>query len=96
MANAPKKTGRKHSGIKAMRQSARRQTRNRVTRMTARTKVKDANLNIADGKQDEAQKALKLAVRALDKAAAKGVIKKNNAARRKSRLMKKLNQAKPS
>jgi small subunit ribosomal protein S20 len=79
-----------------MRQSARRQTRNRVTRMTARTKVKDANLNIADGKQDEAQKALKLAVRALDKAAAKGVIKKNNAARRKSRLMKKLNQAKPS
>jgi len=96
LANAPKKTGRKHSGIKAMRQSARRQTRNRVTRMTARTKVKDANLNIADGKQDEAQKALKLAVRALDKAAAKGVIKKNNAARRKSRLMKKLNQAKPS
>ena len=96
MANAPKKTGRKHSGIKAMRQSARRQTRNRVTRMTARTKVKDANLNIADGKQDEAQKALKLAVRALDKAAAKGVIKKNNAARRKSRLMKKLNQAKAS
>lgn len=96
MANAPKKTGRKHSGIKAMRQSARRQTRNRVTRMTARTKVKDANLNIADGKQDEAQKALKLAVRALDKAAAKGVIKKNNAARRKSRLMKRFNQAKPS
>jgi len=96
LANAPKKTGRKHSGIKAMRQSARRQTRNRVTRMTARTKVKDANLNIADGKQDEAQKALKLAVRALDKAAAKGVIKKNNAARRKSRLMKKFNQAKPS
>lgn len=79
-----------------MRQSARRQTRNRVTRMTARTKVKDANLNIADGKQDEAQKALKLAVRALDKAAAKGVIKKNNAARRKSRLMKRFNQAKPS
>ena len=79
-----------------MRQSARRQTRNRVTRMTARTKVKDANLNIADGKQEEAQKALKLAVRALDKAAAKGVIKKNNAARRKSRLMKKLNQAKAS
>ncbi len=96
MANAPKKTGRKHAGIKAMRQSARRQTRNRVTRMTARTKVKDANLNIADGKQDEAQKALKLAVRALDKAAAKGVIKKNNAARRKSRLMKKFNQTKPS
>lgn len=79
-----------------MRQSARRQTRNRVTRMTARTKVKDANLNIADGKQDEAQKALKLAVRALDKAAAKGVIKKNNAARRKSRLMKRFNQTKPS
>jgi len=35
-----------------------------------------------------------LAIRALDKAAEKGVIKKNNAARRKSRLMKKFNQAK--
>lgn len=93
MANAPKKTGRKHAGIKAMRQSARRQTRHRVARMTARTEVKDANALIADGKVNESESAVKLAIRALDKAATKGVIKKNNASRRKSRLMKKFNQA---
>jgi small subunit ribosomal protein S20 len=92
LANAPKKTGKKHAGIKAMRQSARRQARNRRIRMTARTEVKDAKQAIAAGNKDQAQQALKQAIRALDKAAAKGVIKKNNAARRKARLMKKFNQ----
>lgn len=94
MANAPKKTGRKHAGLKAKRQSAHRQARNRVARMTARTEVKDANVIIAEGNVAEAENSVKVALRALDKAAAKGVIKKNNAARRKARLMKKFNQAK--
>lgn len=75
-----------------MRQSARRHMRNRVARMTARTEVKDANALIAEGKAAESEQAVKQAIRALDKAAAKGVIKKNNAARRKARLMKKFNQ----
>jgi small subunit ribosomal protein S20 len=96
LANPPKKSGKKHAGIKAMRQSARRQVRNRVTRMTARTHLKTADRAITAGKSDDTQKAVKQAIRALDKAAQKGVIKKNNAARRKSRLMKKLNQAKQS
>jgi len=77
-----------------MRQSARRRIHNRAIRMTARTEIKDANRLIASGNLAEAEKAVKLAIRALDKAAEKGVIKKNNAARRKSRLMKKFNQAK--
>lgn len=94
MANAPKKTGRKHAGIKAMRQNIRRQARNRVIRMRARTEIKDARRLIAAGNLAEAEQAVKLAVRALDKAAEKGVLKKNNAARRKSRLMKLFNQAK--
>jgi small subunit ribosomal protein S20 len=68
--------------------------RNRVARMTARTEVKDANALIAEGKVNETEQAVKQAIRALDKAAAKGVIKKNNAARRKARLMKKFNQLK--
>ena len=93
MANAPKKTGRKHAGIKAMRQSQRRRVRNRVTRVTARTEIKDANALIVEGKTAEAETSTKHAIRALDKAVQKGVLKKNNAARRKSRLMKKLNQA---
>ena len=84
----------KHAAEKAIRQSARRQTRNRTIRMTARTEVKDANKSITTGNATEAEQAVKNAIQALDQAAQKGVIKKNNAARRKSRLMKKLNQAK--
>ena len=42
---------------------------------------------------DEADESLRLAVKRLDMAAAKGVIHKNQAARRKSRLMRKVNAA---
>ena len=84
----------KHAAEKAIRQSARRQVRNRVARVTARTQVKDASKLIAAGNATEAEQSVKEAIRALDKAAQKGVIKKNNAARRKSRLIKRLNQAK--
>ena len=83
----------------AMRQSARRRDRNRITRTRARTYVKQAAGLAADGNLAESETSVKQAVRALDTAAAKGIIKKNNAARRKSRLMKKLNQlraAKPA
>ena len=77
-----------------MRQNARRRTHNRVSRASARTEIKDAHKLIAAGNLDEAEKAVRQAIRALDRAAEKGVIKKNNAARRKSRLLMKLNQAK--
>ncbi|MCX7839324.1 MAG: 30S ribosomal protein S20 [Anaerolineae bacterium] len=88
------KKARKRSGLKAKRQNVRRRARNRVVRMTARTEIKQANTLIAAGQLAEAEVAVRQAIRALDKAAEKGVIKKNNAARRKSRLMKKFNQAK--
>ncbi|MCB0955542.1 MAG: 30S ribosomal protein S20, partial [Ilumatobacter sp.] len=55
-----------------------------------KTRVKTA-INAADTEQ--ADEALRMAVKRLDMAAAKGVIHKNQAARRKSRLMKKLNAA---
>lgn len=77
-----------------MRQSIRHRAHNRVVRMTARTEVKDAGVLLAAGKTEEGERATRQAIRALDRAAQKGVIKKNNAARRKARLMKKLNQAK--
>lgn len=76
---------------KAMRQSARHRVRNRVIRAKARTEVKDANAVIESGNTADSEKAVREALRALDAAAQKGIIKKNNAARRKSRLMKKLN-----
>jgi small subunit ribosomal protein S20 len=46
-----------------------------------------------EGHLEEAREAVQVAVRVLDKAAEKGIIHKNNAARRKSRLMRRLNQA---
>ncbi len=80
------------SAIKRIRSSARKQKRNRIVRGSTRTAFKKATLALAEGKPDEAQTAIQKAVSALDRAAGKGVIHKNNAARRKSRLMKKLNQ----
>ncbi len=88
------KLANKHAAEKAIRQSARHQVRNRTIRVTARTQVKNANKLVAAGNATEAEQSVKEAISALDKAAQKGVIKKNHAARRKSRLMKKLNQVK--
>jgi small subunit ribosomal protein S20 len=65
--------------------------RNRVYRGTARTYVRKAEAAIKVGDAQASQEEVLKAIRALDKAASKGVIHKNNAARRKSRLVKKLN-----
>jgi small subunit ribosomal protein S20 len=64
-----------------------------VHRSRARSFVKKTRRLIAAGQIEEAELAAKQAARALDKAAQKGVIHKNNAARRKSRLMKRLSEA---
>jgi small subunit ribosomal protein S20 len=80
------------SAIKRIRSSARKQKRNRVVRGQARSAVKNAHAALSARKADEAQASIQEAVSALDSAAGKGMIHKNNAARRKSRLMKQLNQ----
>ncbi len=80
------------SAIKRLRSSERRRQHNRVFRGQARTAVKKARQLITRGNLEEAREAVQVATRALDKAAAKGIIHKNNAARRKSRLMQQLNQ----
>jgi small subunit ribosomal protein S20 len=81
------------SAMKAMRNSERRRVRNRVHRSSPRTYVKRARALIEAGRLEEAREAVQLAARALDRAAQKGVIHQNNAARRKSRLMQMLNRA---
>jgi small subunit ribosomal protein S20 len=86
--------GNKSSADKAMRQNVRRRTRNRVIRAKTRTEVKEAAKAIEGKDQAASEKTVREAMSALDKAAQKGIIKKNNAARRKSRLMKKLNTSK--
>jgi small subunit ribosomal protein S20 len=61
--------------------------RNKAVKSELKTRVKAA-LHDAEARPDEAGDALRLAQKRLDKAATKGVIHKNQAARRKSRLMK--------
>ncbi|MEN8172004.1 MAG: 30S ribosomal protein S20 [Chloroflexota bacterium] len=78
------------SAIKRNRQNEKRRLHNRVYRGTARNFVRDARLAIESGDVDAAREATMKAVSALDKAASKGVIHKNNASRRKGRLMKQL------
>ena len=80
------------SAIKRLRSAERRRLRNRVSRGQARTAIKKARLLMDEGHLEEAREAVRVAVAALDKAAKKGIIHKNNAARRKSRLMRQLNQ----
>ncbi len=75
------------SQIKRNRQNDKRRLRNRVFRGTARIAVKNARTAIDSG-VPESKAALASAISALDKAAEKGVIHRNNAARRKSRLVK--------
>ena len=81
------------SAIKNIRKSEHRREHNRVFRSRARTFVKKARLQIAAGKLEEAQATTQMAIKALDKAAQKNIIHKNNAARSKSRLVRLLNQA---
>ena len=73
------------SAAKRMRQNEKRRIRNRVYRGRARTFIKKAQAAMAAGDLEEARDQSALAIKALDKAAQKGVIHKNNAARRKSR-----------
>jgi len=82
------------SAIKQIRASERRRKVNQMHRSRARTQVKQTRLMIEDGELVEAQAMLSQASSALDKAAKKGALHPNTAARRKSRLMKSLNRAK--
>lgn len=77
------------SAIKRNRQNAKRREHNRVFRGRARTFVRDANTAIDAGDVEKAREAAQMAASALDKASAKGVIHKNNAARRKAAVMRK-------
>jgi len=78
------------SAIKRNKQNDKKRIRNRIYRGAARTFVQKARLAIDGGETETAETATLRAIKALDKAAEKGIIHKNNAARRKSRLMKRL------
>jgi len=78
------------SQIKRNRQNEKKRLRNRVVRGTTRSVVRNAQKAIESGEVENSQTAVLSAISALDEAAQKGILHKNNAARRKSRLMKRL------
>jgi small subunit ribosomal protein S20 len=78
---------------KRMRQAEKRRIRNKSRKSEIRTYVKSFETALQRGDREESEKNLNMAIRALDKAASDGIIHKNNAANRKSRLMHKYNQA---
>jgi small subunit ribosomal protein S20 len=82
------------SQIRMVRTDIKRTANNKNIRTRVKTDIKKVENLIAAGKIDEAEKAIVVAVSELDKAGGKGVLHKNNTARRKGRLVARLNKAK--
>jgi small subunit ribosomal protein S20 len=82
------------SAEKAARTAERKRLRNRSRKSATKTHLTRAEKLIAANQLEQAQQAVMNTISALDRDAKKGVIHPNTAARRKSRLMKKFNQAK--
>lgn len=78
---------------KALRGSKRKKVMNTKRKDAMKAVVKDVKKLAADKKADEARKKLAEAYQAIDKAAKRGVIKKNAAARKKSRLVAMIKKA---
>ena len=79
------------SALKKIRQAERR--RNQMIRSRVKTLIRKARALIEAGQLEQAGLAVGNAISALDKAAEKGVLHRNNAARRKSRLVRRYNSA---
>ena len=76
------------SQMKRNRQNEQRRVRNKSVRSEVKTRMKRFEAAVASGDSEATAAALSLAVKKLDKAAAKGVIHKNKAANHKSALMR--------
>jgi len=81
------------SAQKQVRANERRQLRNKSIRSQCKSSITKAEKLIFSGELESGRGAVMAAISSLDKAAEKGIIHPNSAARRKSRLMKKLNEA---
>jgi small subunit ribosomal protein S20 len=78
---------------KRMRQAERRRLRNKSRKSEIKTYIKKFHAALQKGDREESEFYLRKAVKALDKAASDGIIHKNNAANKKSKLMRRFNQA---
>lgn len=79
------------SQIKRNRQNEVRRLRNKAAKSEIKTRVKTA-LTATAAVADGGEEAVRVAIKRLDKAASKGIIHKNQASRRKGRLMKRLGE----
>lgn len=78
------------SQIKRNRQNEKRRQRNRAVRSEIITRTRTAEAAAEHGDAEETAEAARMAIKRIDKAASKGVLHPNTAARKKSRLMKRL------
>jgi small subunit ribosomal protein S20 len=74
------------SAKKRLRQTAKRNERNRTTKKAIKTQIKKMQATVKDGSPEQLQQEYNLAAKKLDKAAAKRIIHPNLAARKKSQL----------
>ncbi len=95
-AGKPAATKKLSSAEKQARVAEQNRLRNKSVQSLAKTRISKAEALISSGQLELARAAVTTTVAVLDKAAEKGIIHPNNAARRKSRLMKKLNKASTS
>lgn len=86
----------KASAKKDLRQTIKRTERNEAVKNEIRYLLRQTLKSIRLDNVAEAEKTIKDAIKKIDKAAQKGILKKNTAARKKSRIVKRLNQAKTS
>ena len=80
-----------HAAAKALRQTKKRQATNRTVKESIKTLTKRARKAVDSKQVDAAKTAVAAAVKALDKAVRRGVLKLNAASRKKSRLVRHLN-----
>jgi small subunit ribosomal protein S20 len=81
----------KQAAKKYLRQSEKRALKNRLAKNKIKSQLRKCRKNIEANKIEELKENTKKAIKLIDKASQKGLLKKNTAARKKSRLMKKIN-----
>ncbi len=79
------------SAAKRARQNVKRRERNKRVKSLLKTSIRRFEEALEEGDHEEAREKLNAAVRRIDKAAAKGILHKNNAARKKSSLSRRFN-----
>jgi len=81
------------SALKRIKQSEKRRMRNKQVKTKVKNTIRSFISTLEEDNNEAAQQQIKVVGKMIDKAASKGVMHKNTAARKKSRLAKKLNQS---